>query len=45
VYDYRQKKLEPPLLTTRIIDEYLKQQADRDMRKNFVNPHVIIRSW
>lgn len=44
VYDNRQKKIEPPVLTERIVDVYLKRQADRDMRQNFVNRNVIIRS-
>lgn len=44
VYDNRQQKLEPPILTERIVDEYLKRQADRDVRQNFANQNVIIRS-
>lgn len=44
VYDHRMKKLDPPLVTDRIVDTYLKQQSDRDMRQKFVNEHVIITS-
>lgn len=45
VYDNKGKKLEPPVVTDRVVDAYLKRQSDRDLRNNFVNEHVIIRSW